>query len=475
VRRSEFLAGIATAASARPARGRTLRLDANPLGHDIDPYRDPESGIDELAWLYADGLVGWDGHTVPLLAASLPAETDGGRRLHYRLRRADWHDGRRFVARDVADALESIRATRWGTSEPYRSIRELVVEGDHDFDVILDSPRPGFVRSFFGPYGTPALPLVRRAPDGMPLGTGPFAVRARPELQRWRLERYNASPRGSPRLDAIELRLLSSDMSANVRLLSGEADIALPLTPNAFGTDRFRRLRRITSTAVLILNADRTLHDVAARRAFAHAIDVPSLQRAYDRKRMTLLASLLLSGGNDARFARALAFDRSTTAALRGAVADRELTIVFVTESPAQTRMATLLQQTLLTAGVASALRPAPTSRYTSLEGPLRSGAFDIAVVPLTYGDDPDFEADWSCDSRPPAGGNFARWCEPGFESAIRRGERRAALRMLYDTIACIPLSRAYEDLGISPPVRGFVAPPLLVPATYSCTRWELD
>jgi ABC-type transport system substrate-binding protein len=475
VRRSEFLAGVAASAFSPTAANEfsLLRLVAVPLGQGIDPYRDPEVGIDELAWLYADGLVGWERELVPLLA-EVPRRADGGLRYHYRLRHAVWHDGRLLRAHDVAAAHAAVRATAFGTREPYRSVRDIVIHSDLDFDVVLDSARPELPRSFFGARGRPALPLLRQAGDGIPLGTGPFTIRVHPEPGRWRLERSTGSPRGVPALDAIELRLLTSDLTANVQLLSGEADLALPLPPAAIDSARFRHVERTTSTAVLLLNARGAFGEVTVRRAFARAIDVAALQRAYDRRRRALFASLLLVGGNDPAFERSLAFDPSAALILRAALRGRELAVAYVRESRAHERTATLLQQFLREAGVASALRPAPGSLYQGATGPLRTGRFDVAIAGFIYDDEPDLAADWSCSALPPAGGNFGRWCDAGFEAAAARQDVPGMLRRLYGEMACVPLSRAYEDIGVASRVRGFTAPEPLTPATYGCVGWSL-
>jgi len=477
MRRAHFLAGVGASALTQcsPSRGAVLRLDAAPLGHDIDPYRDPEIGIDELAWLYADGLVGWEHRPIPLLAAKLPDRLDGGLRYRYQLRRAIWHDGREVRAQDVAEALDAVRTTPFGTREPYRSIRGLVIDGDHKFDVVLDSLRPGFVRSFFGAYGTPALPLVRRAADGSPIGTGPFAVRGHPETGRWQLERSEHSPRGAPLLGAVELRLLTSDMTANVRLLSGEADIALPLAPAAIGAEHFRRVERVTSTAVFLFNANGVFHSAALRRAFAGAVDVAALQRTFDRRRRELLATLVLGTENDPGFEKLLKRDPSAAPVLRDGMRGANVTIAYVRPSPAHERTAILLQQLLREAGVESTLRPAAGFAYQGADGPLRTGRFDIAIAGFVYGDEPDLVADWSCDERPPRGGNFARWCDSSFQRAAAGRDVAGMLRRLYDTVACIPLTRAYEDIGVLANVNGFAAPDPLTPVTYGCTKWRFS
>lgn len=477
MRRATFIGGaagvVATAPALAAGDNAVLRIDASPLGHDIDPYVDPEIGVDELAWLYADGLLGWDGgRAVPLLA-ELPTQHDAGRRYRYRLRESSWHDGTPLSTRDVDSALAAIRGTPFGSREPYRSVRRLIAYDERHFDVLLESARPGFAQSFFGAYGTPALPLVRRAPNGLPIGTGPFEVRARPEPLRWRLERYAASHRGVPLVDRLNLRLLPSQMTASVQLLSGEADLALPLTPAAVRSGRLHMVERTTSTAVLVLNAEGAFRRPETRRIFAETIDIAALQRRYDRRRTSLLASLLLRGDNDPTFA-ALLSARRPPADLRTALGDHELSIAYVRESASLERTALLLKQMLDEAGIRSLLRPAPAIIYQSVEGPLRTGRFDIAFTGVIYGDPPDLAADWSCGAAPPHGGNFSRWCDALFDRAAARGDVNAMLRRLYDTAACIPLSRAYEELGVGERVRGFTAPDALTPATYGCCGWSI-
>ena len=264
---------------------RALKLAAAPLGHDIDPYRDAESGVDELAWLYADGLVGWVGRLSPLLAQTLPEMSHDGRSYRYRLRNVLWHDRRRLRASDVAAAFAAVRSTAWGTRDPYARVRAVHVVGETEFVVRLHEPYPSFAGSFFGALGTPALPLIRHDGGLLPIGTGPFAVRRRADAGRWTLQRWYGSPRGIARVEAMDVTLLGNALTANVQLLSGEADIVLPLPLNVIGGDRFMRIRRVTSTAVLLMNASGVLGMVARRRAFAAIADVPALQRAYDRKR----------------------------------------------------------------------------------------------------------------------------------------------------------------------------------------------
>ena len=134
----------------------------------------------------------------------------------------------------------------------------------------------------------------------------------------------------------------------------------------------------------------------------------------------------------------------------------------------------TLLQQNLQRAGIGFMLRPVAASQYLGRDGPLRTGSFDVAIYGVAYGRDPDLAADWSCNRRPPRGGNFTRWCDPAFDRAVREGREGSALQRLYGGLPFVPLSHAYEDVGVSRHVVGFTPPSARVPMTYSCDRWSL-
>jgi ABC-type transport system substrate-binding protein len=473
VRRSDFLATALAAAAIRGRRS-VLHLDALPSGHDLDPYRDAEYGINEIAWLFGDGLVGWSNGPVPLLAEALPEMTDGGRRYRYRLRRTRWHDGQPVRSADVVRAFEAIRGGFWGTFQPYRGVREVVTAGDRAFDVVLRRPYAGFVRSFFGPYGKATLPVLRSADASIPIGTGPFAVRERIDLNRWRLESVGDSPRGRARVDGIDLRFLYSRQTEFVSLLSGETDIALPIPGRFPASPSFRRIRRTTGTTLLIFNLAGPFGDFRTRRALAKTLDVPALQRGYDPRRTSLLASFRLDGPNDERLTRLLARDLSFAEELRHRLAGHEVRIITLPGTTVDVAMG-LVRQTLVSkTGVAVQMVATPYNGLFGPTSPLRRGTFDLAVNSYTYADEADLAADWSCASRAPSGGNFANLCDRALDRAIASGDREASFRRLYDGLAAIPLSRSYEDIGVARRVCDFTVPSSLVPATYSCAAWRL-
>ena len=134
----------------------------------------------------------------------------------------------------------------------------------------------------------------------------------------------------------------------------------------------------------------------------------------------------------------------------------------------------TLLQQNLQRAGIGLMLCPVAASQYLGRDGPLRTGSFDVAIYGVAYGRDPDLAADWSCNRRPPRGGNFTRWCDPALTEPC---ERDAKVRRCRGSTAVYRSFRSgirYEDVGASRDVVGFTPPSARVPMTYSCDRWSL-
>ena len=447
---------------------------AAPIGQAIDPYANGRSGIDELAWLYGDGLVGWNDGPTPLLA-ELPAVSADGREYRYRLRPAIWHDRSPVRASDVKAAWDLVKNTSWHYSLPYSAVNDVVAISERDLVVKLNVPLRGFARSFFGPYGTPALPVLRHTGESLPIGTGPFVLRRRSDPGRWALERWQSSPRGTPRLDAIDLRVVPLDSTVAVQIESGEADLAYPLPSRERypGLKRFDVHRRVTSIVFLIFNTEGALNTSSLRRAFAGALDLRRLQHTFDEDLAGLFTAYTMTGWSDGAFRGSVTRSPSASRTIHDTARHRPLRVVYLSGNPRYETVANVLQQDLGGETVVEQRR-FPIAVLLAPEGPLWKGAFDVAIVGLPYGDDPDLAPAWGCVNRAPHGANISRWCDAAFESALARHDVGAALRRMVDELVCIPLGPAREDIGVDQRVQGFHAPPPLVPLTYGCTQWSL-
>ncbi|MDQ6941868.1 MAG: ABC transporter substrate-binding protein [Candidatus Eremiobacteraeota bacterium] len=476
MKRSDFVAA-ACATAVAPLIGavpvRRFRVAVYELGSSLDPYRDPALDVDHYAWIFGDGLT--TGEKVPRPSlADIPQSRDGGRTWRYDLRATRWHDGRPVQAADVAYAFRTLHdmASPWLTYEPYSLVDEVVVRGSDVFDVRLHRASASFVRTFFSPYGRPALPLLRHDGDGSPIGTGPFRLLRRFQ-DRYAFEAYDGSPRGAAASAALEVRLVPSRTTLGLELAAGEVDLVLPIVRGLPGSERYRLVSRHNGTIIVLFNCTGAFRTPALRYAALRTFDVDELQRTVDPGFESRVGGVLPPGDpNDVEFP----FPRRDVARAREELRPiREpVTIVHLAENRRYATLALLIAQMLNSAGVATEIVPRPLAMYQSTIGPLRSGRFDLAVSGLPYDGGPDLAADWGCASAPPHGGNFARWCDPAFDRAAAASDLRGALALLVRGAPFFPLARNEESFGVAPATVGFDVPPPFVPPTLSAQRWTL-
>ena len=115
--------------------------------------------VEELAWIYADGLLGLDGR--PLLAAGEPRSLDANLRYRYRLRRAEFHDGEPLRADHIEAAWRTLAATPRGNQDPYDAVAEVVAANRTTFDVVLHRRVGAFQHRFFAAPCPGGVPIVR--------------------------------------------------------------------------------------------------------------------------------------------------------------------------------------------------------------------------------------------------------------------------------------------------------------------------
>ena len=284
------------------------------------------------------------------------------------------------------------------------------------------------------------------------------------------------SPRGKPKLDAIDLRVVPYTRSAAaVALGAREADIAYPCPPA--GEYRwladFARRRRVTSIVFFIFNVHGALSSAEERRWFVQSIDLAAVQRSFDDDLSTVFTSYTMPNRPNTMIARLAQPTRDARDHLRAALHGRQLRIVYAA-NPVYERVANLVQQEL------GGEHFAQTERFAAAvlldrKGPLSGGAFDVALIGLPYGENPDLAPNWSCKSVAPSGANIARWCDLEFENNLERRDTTAALERLIEELVCVPLGPAREDIRLDHRVGGFPMPTPFVPFTYSCAQWTTD
>jgi len=166
---------IATACQQRPDKGPVVvsAIGGRPSYIDVN-----KRGGDETQQLLLDstaqGLVRFDaaGQIEPGLAERWNV-IDAGRTYIFRLREAEWSDGAKVTAADVAAILKrAIAPASRNPLKPFLSaIDDIAVMTDAVIEVRLSRPRPDLLKLF----AQPEMSILRQKPLG---GTGPFRVAA---------------------------------------------------------------------------------------------------------------------------------------------------------------------------------------------------------------------------------------------------------------------------------------------------------
>jgi ABC-type transport system substrate-binding protein len=478
MKRGAFLTILGAAALPRSALAlRPFRVGVYTFATTLDPFAGAAPEIDDYAWIYGDGLTGGEAVPSPMLA-DVPETRERGLTIRYRLRTVRWHDGVTLRAAHVAATVERLRhpsvpggqPSPWSTFEPYALIRDYTVRGSDTFEVRLYRAHPEFTRTFFSPYGHPALPLLRHDADGHPIGTGPFRLR-HADAERWRFSAWTGSPRGSPMSAELDVRFRPSRDELKNEIAAGYVDLAIPLPVEEAKTDRYYIAARDSSTVVLIFNCEGAFNSTGSRLDVLRALDLNALQRTINPQAKARVSSLLPEGAPDD-----VAFpfpERDVAAARSGLKSIRApVTMMYPSESERYATLALQIRQMLGAAGVDVVMVPRPHMVYFAPEGPLRMGRFDMTIYGFAYRNHPDLAADWSCANRAPAGANYARLCDRQFDDAFAAGRERDALKLLLRDAAVVPLARNVERFGVGTRVAGFDAPPVFVPPTIAAQRW---
>src|ERR1700730_7691300 len=417
----------------------------------------------DLDMFWSGHLLNWsdDNQFVPELATEAPTPANGGiakdgLTITYHLRRGvTWQDGAPFDARDVRFTWRAIMnpdnnvASRTG----YDRVRDVQIVDDHTVRFLLKERYAPAVDTFFAPSAGPIALLpshllakyanLNHAPyDVKPVGTGPFIV------DSWEQGvgvSMHANPhywRGRPKLDGVRFLTVHDNNTMLVMMRTGEADLYYRIRdgqiPQLGAIDGTHKLvTPFVGYEMLIYNTARPpLDDIAVREAISYAVDKrrvvvevthgsgtvtasdqPPWLWAYDAavpqydanpaKARSLLAADGWAPGADGirlKSGRRLAISISTPAGFRDGL-----------------QFEGLFQQWMRDVGVDVEIKNYPSNLlYATFGGGgiLAVGKYDTAFVDWYNGIDPDDSIQWECAYVPPAGQNFARWCDPQYDAA---------------------------------------------------------
>jgi peptide/nickel transport system substrate-binding protein len=466
----------------------------NPLlAHDQDTI-----GYDLL---FVQTLVGLDAHNrlVPVLVTRVPSRANGdvsadGRTIVYRLRRGvRFADGQPLTAADVAFTFRAIEDKRNPvlSEDAYRRVVSLTTPDAHTVVVRLRSPWNAAVRELFAQsdfaFGIlPAHAFTSTAMLGAPweghaFGTGPFRVTEWSRGDRVVLEpNPYFSPR--PRLSRIELHMIPTFNGVLMGVRTGEVDAGRIEPAQAY--DAPANVRIVSTpingiTYLALQTAAAPTDDAAVRRAMALALNVPVLELPfhgmYARAGAFLPpvfpwsdAALRPISENDA--AAAAALDRAGWRMQQGVRVKNgaPLDVLLAREElGGGGDISPIVQRQLAAAGIRVTIKAFPPSTFNALDGPVRSGRFNMAVVGWVGGADPEQSATFACSQIGPNGDNVQRFCDPRFEAAFRdqavtpsdRQRERdfvALQQIVYERVPIIPLDYPRYLDAEGPRISGF-------------------
>ena len=283
----------ATPASARASSAERVRLPFPAYDGTLTPYTFSLGYplvtlvYDTLLWRDAAGI------PQPWLARSV-TRSNGGRRLTITLRDGvRWHDGRPLTAADVAFTLRFVARHYHPRFTPgLGDIRRVRTDGKLKLTVDLRQPSLGFDNEpladlpILPEHLWRGLPAERRAPRGLPVGSGPYRLVSESPKAGYVFRANPDYALGMPQVGEIRVPIIRDadatydalrDRDVDMVPLNLPADVARSLG-SALGIN-LRSGPSYTGTA-LALNVRRApFDDLAARQAVAGAMNLERIVR----------------------------------------------------------------------------------------------------------------------------------------------------------------------------------------------------
>ena len=402
------------------------------------------------------------GDTVPMLAAAVPTEANGGisadgLTITYRLRRdAYWSDGVPVTAHDVAWSWQAIEnpnndaVSRHG----YDEVRAIDTPDAHTVVVHLKKRFSPFVNTFFAEsdqvYDILPAHVLARYPN---INNASF--NARPEISagpfrfvEWRrADRIllDANPHffeGAPRLKRVEILFVPNEDSAINLLRAHALDYIYQPSIQTYPALRSLADARIVWVSVngfegVEFNLSHpALTDGRVRAAIAAALDKPSLALTLTHGQTVAATEDLpnwmwafdpgvRSVPFDMAGARQLLAQAGWVAGPDGIVRKqgRPLELLLVTDNATATHRSEslLIQAALRRIGIAVEVKYYPLDLLyapQAMGGIQHGGKFDMLVYGWYAGIDPDNSSELTCNNFPPHGYNDPRYCSRAMDAA---------------------------------------------------------
>lgn len=425
-------------------------------------------------------LTSYDSHDAIIAdaAAVVPTIANGGisrdrEGIVYHMRRdIKWQDGYPLTARDVIFTYHAIMnpSNAIPSRAGYDQIKKIWARDAYTVVVELTHPQANFVTIFFGGDGDnyPILPahllaaypsLNHVAFNELPIGSGPYRFTKWIRGERLDLtanERYYGT---KPSIRHLSIRFVHDPSTIVNELLTHEADATFYESPSKIIALRSIPNHRVVATllpafgAIVFNLKDPVMKDLITRRALSSAIDRRTLVKkaifgVYDPDTgLRGLFSWAFDPGAGTTFynlvgAKALLAKAGWGPGNDGIRAKDgrrlEMQFVFWGQSPIASEVVPLIMDEARAAGIDVLPRAYDFDQLYSPDGPLYRGKFQVALLGLGGGVDPDPAAYVACHQRSPNGSNFAQYCNEDVDRAVRQGVLvydRAERRRIYSAI----------------------------------------
>ena len=514
----------AACAAPSPPPGTRLVIAQLREPSSLNPLLIDGSVAEALGALSFSYLVAVDerGRLVPDIATAVPTLANGGisrdgLRVTYRLRRGvRWHDGAPLTARDVAFTYRAVMNPRNNvpTRLGFDQIAAIAAPDDVTVRVTLKRPFAPFVTYFLEPENFPILPAhllehlrsLNDAPyNQLPVGSGPYRVTQWIRGDRMTLSANASYWRGAPAISTIVVRFIANQETIVTGLRAHEIDATFDLDPAGESLARAQlpnatvRAYPIYGFEALIFNTRaESVADARIRRAVIALLDRDALVRKVSHG--TLRAADAPRGlfgwayeprirppAYDERAAEALLEDAGVSSDVHGTRWYRGKPLVidlaYDNASALARGAAVVAQEGAARAGIGVRLRGYPPLLFHAFDAaaPLAGGRFAIALDTVLTGYDPETSWFLRCDQAPPAGSNYARWCDRAADAAqndalatFDDARRRADYRTVQERVAAdVPVAFLWSTAGLAVTPRGFRITPSPETPYWNCFAWR--
>ena len=525
-------AGGGTARGAGTVPGE-LRVAIQRSPNTLNPILSAFTTEGFLNRLSFDNLISTDEggkHLIPILAAEVPTEQNGGiskdgLTITYHLRSGvKWQDGAPFSSKDVKFSWQAMMNNANNVNERVGYEDVATVDTPNATTVVfhLKHKFAPFVNTVFAESDNPVCVLpehllakyanLNQIPfNQAPIGTGPFKVASWVRGDHIEFVANDNYFRGKPKLRRIIVREIPDENTSLNALRSHDIDWIFEASPNLYKQVRDVPGINIVKndqpqTLGMIMNTSRhPLDDVRVRRAISYAVDKdllvqnntggtavvawadqPPFMWAYEpnvtkyphnvAQARKLLAQAGWSPGPDGM--------------MRKNGQPLQLQLAYNVENATRRLVAVQVQAMLKQAGIDAEVKTYPANIFFATYGQggiLTNGKFDLTVSGWIAGMDPDDHSLYQCDQIPrpehPDGANYSRYCSKAMDAlqaAALGTYDEAARKKAYSAIQKLLASDLPENYiwfprqiqPINPDFKGFTPNP--INESWNAYQWEI-